>query len=104
MEPMRFEQANKDLLKPEGWTDEECGSLPVYSDGRQCISLWKMTWCERLSALFFGKVWLYVISGQTQPPVGLMATREIFGLQNDECRMMKLEGVWQWLRKFKKAS
>lgn len=78
MQPIAFKQANKNLLKPEGWTDEECGSLPVYSDGKQCISLWKMTWYERLSALFFGRVWLWVVSGNTQPPVSLMASKEIF--------------------------
>ena len=78
MEPMKFEQANKNLLKPEGMTDEECGELPVFTDGTQCISLWKMSWRERLSALFFGKIWLFVHSGQTQPPVLLMAAREIF--------------------------
>ena len=78
MEPMKFLQANKNLLKPVGMTDEECGSLPVFTDGKECISLWKMTWRERLSALLFGKVWLWVISGQTQPPVALLATREIF--------------------------
>ena len=78
MEPMNFEQANKNLLKPEGMTDEECGSLPVFSDGTQCISLWKMTWRERLSALFFGKIWLSIYSGHTQPPVWLMAKNEIF--------------------------
>jgi hypothetical protein len=37
-----------------------------------------MTWKERLSALFFGKVWLSVHSGHTQPPVWLMAEKEIF--------------------------
>lgn len=79
MEPDKFPQANKDLLKPEGWTDDQCGTLPVFTDGKECISLWKMTWRERFSALFFGKVWLFVHSGETQPPVGLMATREIFG-------------------------
>jgi len=78
MKPQEFEQANRNLLKPEGMTDEECGSLPVFTDGTQCISLWQMTWRERLSALVFGKVWLSVYSGQTQPPVWLMAEREIF--------------------------
>ena len=78
MEPMKFLQANKNLLKPVGMTDEECGSLPVFTDGKECISLWKMTWRERLSALFFGKVWLWVMSGQTQPPVALLAAKEIF--------------------------
>jgi len=78
MEPEKFPQANKELLKPEDWTEEQCGTLPVYTDGQQCISLWKMTWRERVSALFFGRMWLIVHSGQTQPPVALMATREIF--------------------------
>jgi hypothetical protein len=78
MEPIGFPQANRNLLKPEGMTDEECGSLPVFSDGRQCISLWQLSWKERFSALFFGRVWLYVFSGATQPPVGLLATNEIF--------------------------
>lgn len=78
MEPKHFEQANKNLLKPKGMTDEDCGSLPVFTDGKVCISLWQMTWGERLKALFFGKVWLFVHSGQTQPPVALMVEKEIF--------------------------
>jgi hypothetical protein len=79
MEPTNFTQANKNLLKPEGMTDEECSSLPVFNDGSICISLWKMTWRERVSALLFGNIWLFVYSGITQPPVALMATKEIFG-------------------------
>ena len=79
MKPIQFKQANKNLSKPTGMTDDECGSLPVHSDGKECISLWKMTWKERFSAFFFGRIWLFVVSGQTQPPVSLMATREIFG-------------------------
>ena len=78
MKPINFPQANKALLQPEGMTDEECGSLPVHTDGHTCLSLWKLSWRERLSALFFGKAWLWVYSGQTQPPVALMAYRDVF--------------------------
>lgn len=84
MEPKSFEQANKNLLKPEGMTDEECGSLPVYSDGKVCISLWQMTWLERLKALLFGRIWLFVHSGHTQPPVALMVENEIFTQENKD--------------------
>ena len=77
MEPIKFKQSNKELLKPEGWTDEQCESLPVYSDGEQCVSLWKMTWRERLSALFYGKVWLFVYGGKTQPPVGMLDRKSV---------------------------
>lgn len=78
MKPINFPQANKNLLKPEGWTDEQCGSLPVATDGMVCISCWQPTWKERLSILLFGKVWLYVWSGQTQPPVALDGSRTVF--------------------------
>jgi hypothetical protein len=78
MKPEQFPQANKTLTKPENMTDEQCCSLPVYCDNKTCISCWKMTFRERLSALFFGRVWLYVLSGKTQPPVGLDVKRDIW--------------------------
>jgi len=78
MEPTDFPQANRNLLKPEGMTDEECSSLPVFSDGEICLSAWKLSLRERLSALLFGRIWLYVLSGSTQPPVALQATRTVF--------------------------
>lgn len=79
MEPIKFKQANKKLLKPESMTDEECKPLWVFSDGEQCISCWKMNWKQRLSALFFGKVWLSVLFGETQPPVWLDCCNTVFG-------------------------
>jgi hypothetical protein len=78
MEPINFSQSNKILLKPESMSDKECGSLPVLTDGTQCLSLWRMTWRERISALLFGRVWLWVYSGETQPPVALEVSRDIF--------------------------
>jgi hypothetical protein len=78
MKPLEFEQQSVILNKPDDMTDEECGSLPIYSDGQQCISLWRMSWRERISSLFFGRVWLWVHSGKTQPAVGLSATRDVF--------------------------
>jgi hypothetical protein len=78
MKPIHFSESNKTLLKPQDMTDEECGSLPVFADEKTCISLWRMSWRERLSALFFGNIWLYVNSGHTQPPVALEAARTIF--------------------------
>lgn len=75
---IKFKEANKNLLKPESMTDEECGSLWVYSDGRQCISCWRLTWKERIKALIFGKVWLSVLSGYTQPPVWLACDDTVF--------------------------
>lgn len=78
MKPVKFKEANKNLLKPNDMTDEECSSLWVYSDGVVCISCWKMSWKDRLSALLFGKVWLVVRSGKTQPPVYVDCSKTIF--------------------------
>ena len=75
---IKFKEANKNLLKPESMTDEECGSLWVYTDGRECISCWRLTWKERIKALLFGKVWLSVLSGHTQPPVWLACDNTVF--------------------------
>lgn len=71
MNPINFKHSNKTLLKPENMTEEECDSLHVYVDGTSCLSCWQMNWKERLSALFFGKAWLWVWGSQTQPPVAI---------------------------------
>lgn len=78
LNPIRFPEANKNLLKPQGMTDEECRSLWVFNDGIECISCWKLSWRERLNVLLHGKVWLSVLSGYTQPPVALMVGDTIF--------------------------
>lgn len=71
MKPIEFEQATKILSAPGGMTPGECGSLPVWSDGKELISCWRPSFKERLRILFTGKVWLSVLGGQTQPPVFL---------------------------------
>lgn len=80
MTPTTFVEANKNL-GDNGYRSEAVTSivsLPVYTDGEQCISCWRMSWRERLSALLFGRVWLHVLSGSNQPPVALTAGRSLF--------------------------
>ena len=76
--PVKFEQANRLLGKPEDMTDEECSPLSVYTDGTSCISCWKAPLRTRLSILFHGLVWLCVCSGGTQPPVWLSGEKTVF--------------------------
>ena len=78
MKPIKFKEANRNLSKPPNMSDEECSSLWVHNDGLQCISCWKMTLRQRISALIHGKVWLGVLSGRSQPPVWLDCTRTVF--------------------------
>lgn len=32
--------------------------LPAYTDDKQTISCWKLSWYERIKVLLFGKLWL----------------------------------------------
>lgn len=75
MKPIDFKQSTKVLQKPSTMTDNECASLHVWSDGKQCVSCWKPIFKERLNILFGGKVWLGVLSGKTQPPVFVSGAR-----------------------------
>ncbi len=78
MKAIKFHNANKNLQKPSGMTEEECHSLWVYTDGSQCISCWKLSFTQRIKALVFGRIWLSVLSGHTQPPVWMDCAKTVF--------------------------
>lgn len=82
MNPIDFEYRNA-ILTPayEGkYSGDviEIVSLPVWTNNEQCISCWKPSLRERLSILFFGKVWVAVLSGGSQPPVAATGKRKYF--------------------------
>lgn len=79
MLPIGFPESTHSLTpNSQGHGDHDVRNLPVWTDGEQCVSCWKMSARERLSALIFGKVWLASLSGRTQHPAALMATRRFF--------------------------
>lgn len=71
MKPVNFSTANKLLTRPLNMARKDCGNLCVYNSNNVNASCWKLSIMDRLNALIFGKVWLYVRSGNTQPPVKL---------------------------------
>ena len=75
MKPIDFEQSTKVLQKPGTLSDAQCGALPVWCDGKQCVSCWEPSFKERIKILFGGNVWLGVLSGKTQPPVFVTGER-----------------------------
>lgn len=75
MKPIDFPQSTKVLQRPGTLSDAECGALPVWCDGKQCVSCWKPTIKERIKILLGGNVWLGVLSGKTQPPVFVAGER-----------------------------
>lgn len=79
MEPIKFEQANGVMRKPDGMAN--CEDLPVHFVADECpsqppvgiVSCWKPT-TEELSAIArHRRVWLWVY-GNGMPPVSLMGT------------------------------
>jgi hypothetical protein len=77
MKPVSFPEKNLTLNAPAGMEDE-CSSLDIFTDGKQCLSLWSLSFKERLQILLRGKIWLGVLSGHTQPPVWLSSEKTVF--------------------------
>ena len=75
MTPIEFKGQTLVLKRPDNMSDEECSSLPIARLENTCISCWQMSWRERIEVLLTGKVWLGVLSGQTQPPVYVTVER-----------------------------
>ena len=75
MKPIQFKGHTIILQKPPNITKEECGDLAILQLDGTCISCWKMSLWERIKNLFTGKVWIGVLSGNTQPPIYLTTTQ-----------------------------
>jgi len=70
MTPTNFQAANQVVIISE--TD----AMHVRHEGEYCLSCWRLTWFERLSALLFGRVWVCV-RGHIHPPILVAAQRQI---------------------------
>ena len=77
MKPSTFFGQTKVLQPPKG-REKDITTLPVYTDGDLCISCWRPTLRERLSVALFGRVWVSVLGGPTQPPISVWAERAAF--------------------------
>lgn len=57
MKPIEFPEATKQL-QPSGKEYSEnviaVKPLPIWTDGEQCVSKWRLSWLERLAMLFRG--------------------------------------------------
>lgn len=82
MRPIKFKFHNRTLSKPEGM--EDCGSLPVFTDSKRCVSCWRLGFKERIRVLFFGRIWLTVYGGGTQPPVSMYCGRKFLKQAKEE--------------------
>lgn len=99
MKGINFPEATKELGKPDNMTDEECYSLPVFSNGKYCVSCWELTEAEIENITKTKKVWLHVLSGHTQPPVMVdayfpfVSNKVLFDATPEEIKALGLEGI-----------
>lgn len=66
MKPIEFEQVNIRFAKDQ----PEYRTLPAYKDSAgEVISCWGLTWKDRFTLLFTGKLWLrvYTFNDSLQP-------------------------------------
>ena len=78
MKPFKFKEQNFTLTRPYNMTEGECSSLPAYRCMGRIISCWKMSLLDRIRAVLFGKIWVDVRSGESQPPMALLCCRTAF--------------------------
>lgn len=113
MKPIKFPQANAALHAPAGM-EKEVETLhvarteAVSEHGRKQtyhISLWQLSWWERVKVLFTGRVWLWVMS-YAHPPV-VIATEHPWKKRVD-ARLAELGGkvgpVRRWMTRRKVAA
>ena len=77
--PVSFKEATNNLV-PSAPCNLPKG-LNVYADGETCVTRWKLSFFQRLSILFFGRIWLGVKSGYSMPPVWLDCGKTVFPLK-----------------------
>ena len=66
MKAINFFGANSKLLAGD---IPDCDDLPVCKTGTEIISKWRMSWRERMSALFFGVAFVSVLTRGASPPI-----------------------------------
>ena len=74
MRPINFPTSDGVLGAPRNWDADlhgPCEGLPVQRIDGSCVSCWRVNWRERLAILLGKPIWLWVTSGDTQPPVSL---------------------------------
>ena len=91
-DPIPFDEINLTLTAPEG-QEEDVDTMPAYTDGTHCISCWQLSPedLERLKENG-GKVWLWVWSGKTQPPVCVDTVSPFEEQQAEENAAQEAEG------------
>lgn len=81
-DPIDFAGSNANFKGPPG-TEDVIGLMPVYTDGKEVISCWKMTEIERHRVFETGEVWFSSLSGGVVFPIKLSGLPLMFLIDTD---------------------
>ena len=81
MRPVKFAGYSIDYGKPAGWNearDGKCAVLPVMTNAERntFMSVWKLTWRERLAVLFGRNIALFCFGAQIPVMLEVVAVKE----------------------------
>lgn len=98
MKPKNFEEANINYTKPEGWTDEQCVTLPAFKNDEVIISCWEIS-DEELEVLKVTKeIWFY-LHAPVQVPIILTADNPFqteSAIEQRKQVLGTLKDLWFW--------
>lgn len=81
--PVKFKQANRVYRAPETMSEEECGSLYIFTDDQCTVSCWSLSLFQRLYILFTGRIWVHQLSGNIVYPTALSCEKSPFAEAKD---------------------
>lgn len=79
--------ANRTLGPPRGMDETQVSRLPIFSNGVTCVSCWQFSDEEIAEIARTKRVFVSILSGQTQPPVFVGSESEVRSMCADY-------GVW----------
>jgi len=71
MKPIKFPQSNSVLVAPRNMDSTVCENLHIFREENNIISCWQISWKELFKLFRTRKIWLYVYSYSSSPPVAL---------------------------------
>ncbi len=75
MTPIAFKEQNVVVARDQ----KEYQPLPAFQDDTYTISCWKLTWRERLTVLFTGRVWMMLMTWSKPVTPSMLVTSKPFG-------------------------
>ena len=91
--PVSWLGSNKTLKAPKGTTEEQVQDLPIFTNGKVCVSCWQLSEEALKEVINTGCIFLSIYSGSTQPPVFMGSQEEVRAVAVDYGPVWKISNV-----------